>query len=142
MAPRKPTASLRNREVVERRLVIAILCVFAIAAAVLFTITTRASTAAESQVAINQSFGKVFEQQGQFRLLNGRFASWPELESQGARLPKNQVARAWTADASHWFLSIRDTNTGVVCDRTGEIFDEDPKERQPTCRDQNNTLAN
>jgi hypothetical protein len=143
MAPRKSTANSSNREALERRLVVTIVAVFMVAAGVLLTITTRASSsAAASQVAMTKAFGQVHEQQGQFRALNGRFASWPELEGQGARLPRNQVARAWTADASHWFLSIRDTNTGVVCDRTGELFDEDPEERKPTCRDKKNKLAN
>lgn len=143
MSPRNVSAASSNREALERRLVVTILGVFMVAAAVLLTITTRASSAAAaSQVAMTKAFGQVHEQQGQFRALNGRFASWPELEGRGARLPTHQVARAWTADASHWYLSIRDTNTGVICDRTGELFDEDPEERKPTCRDKKNRLTN
>ena len=49
-------------------------------------------------------------------------------------LGRRQAVLAWNADLSHWFLSIRDVDTGVICDRTGEIFDEDWTERLSACR--------
>jgi len=38
------------------------------------------------------------------------------------------------ATASHWFVAIRDMDTGMICERTGELFDESPDERTATCR--------
>jgi hypothetical protein len=30
-------------------------------------------------------------------------------------------------------MSVRDTSTGIVCSRTGELFDDSPLDRQPSC---------
>jgi hypothetical protein len=88
----------------------------------------------KSRSAMNATFGRVFEQQGSFRILNRRFATWPELAARGARVGPQQRVVSSNASASHWFLAVRDTTTGIICSRTGELFDESPTERPATCR--------
>ena len=63
----------------------------------------------------------------------GRFATWPELEARGVVLGENQEIEEWNADASHWFLSVRDRTTGIVCQRTGELFDASSGARRAAC---------
>lgn len=76
---------------------------------------------------------RVYEQQTAFRILNQRFATWPELEARGMALPTEQHVLASNASRSHWYMKLRDTSTGVVCSRTGELFDDSPFDRQPSC---------
>lgn len=86
-----------------------------------------------SQEAMTATLGQVFTQQTNFRMTNGRFATWPELERGGARLAPDQRVIGSNATTSHWFLSLRDIGTGIICSRTGELFDESPLERPATC---------
>ena len=91
--------------------------------------------ATTAKVGIETTFKRVHRQQLNFRVLNSRFATWNELAATGATLPPFQSVAASNADASHWFLSLRDRHTSVVCDQTGELFDESADERTPVCRD-------
>jgi hypothetical protein len=86
-----------------------------------------------SKQAMSATFVKVFELQGTYRLLNGRFATWRELEGRGARLTPEQRVVKSNATTSHWFLSLRDIDTGITCSRTGELFDDNPLNRSPSC---------
>lgn len=86
-----------------------------------------------SRTAITGTLSKVYEQQTAFRILNQRFATWPELEARGMALPEQQRVVASNASRSHWFMSVRDTSTGIVCSRTGELFDDSPFDRTPSC---------
>lgn len=86
-----------------------------------------------SQERLAAQFGPVREQQGRFRLINQRFATWTELTAQGATLEPSQRVVASNASSSHWFLSVQDTVTGITCSRTGELFDEGPDARKPSC---------
>lgn len=88
-----------------------------------------------SRTAITGTLTKVYEQQTAFRVLNQRFATWPELEARGMALPLQQRVEASNASRSHWFMSVRDTNTGIICSRTGELFDDSPLDRTPSCSD-------
>lgn len=88
-----------------------------------------------SRTAVAGTLTKVYEQQTAFRVLNQRFATWPELRARGMSLPEQQRVVASNASRSHWFMSVRDTNTGIVCSRTGELFDDSPYDRQPNCSD-------
>lgn len=89
-----------------------------------------------SRTAITGTLTKVYEQQTAFRVLNQRFATWPELEARGMTLPDQQRVVASNASRSHWFMAVRDTNTGIVCSRTGELFDDSPLDRLPSCSSQ------
>jgi hypothetical protein len=88
-----------------------------------------------SRTAIAGTLTAVYEQQTAFRLLNQRFATWPELKARGMALPEQQRVIASNASRSHWFMAVRDSNTGVVCSRTGELFDDSPFDRTPSCSD-------
>jgi len=94
----------------------------------------RSSQASRAREALGQTFARVHVRQTEFRALNGRFATWPELRERGMALEARQSVKDWNADASHWFISIRDLDTGVICDRTGELFDEASSERPAVCR--------
>ncbi|QJR34310.1 hypothetical protein [Gemmatimonas groenlandica] len=89
----------------------------------------------QSKDAVSGTLKAVHERQSTFRLLNQRFATWRELEARGMRLPTEQAVVKSNATASHWFVSVRDSATGVICDKTGELFDESPDERRPVCRE-------
>jgi len=86
-----------------------------------------------SRAAITTTLTNAYEQQAVFRVLNQRFATWPELSRRGMSLPVEQRVIASNASRSHWFMSVRDTNTGIVCSRTGELFDDSPFDRKPSC---------
>ena len=86
-----------------------------------------------SRTAVTGTLSKVYEQQTAFRILNRRFATWPELQERGMAMPELQRVVASNASRSHWFMSVRDTSTGIVCSRTGELFDDSPLDRQPSC---------
>jgi hypothetical protein len=86
-----------------------------------------------SRTAVSGTLSKVYEQQTAFRILNQRFATWPELKARGMTVPETQRVVAANASRSHWFMSVRDTSTGIICSRTGELFDDSPFDRQPSC---------
>jgi len=116
--------------------------VFTIAVCFLACISTLAAVrigdnmeVTKAKAGIETTFKEVHQQQQNFRALKSRFATWNELAATGATLPTSQGVAGSNADASHWYLSLRDQNTGVVCDRTGELFDESADERKPVCRD-------
>jgi len=88
-----------------------------------------------SVAAVTGTLATVHARQSTFRLLNQRFATWRELEARGMRLPVDQAVVQSNASASHWFVSLRDSATGVICDKTGELFDEGPNDHRPICRE-------
>ena len=90
--------------------------------------------------ALHGTLAAVFERQTEFRSAEARFATWEELSGRGVRLPRTQSVERSTASQSHWFLSLRDRQTGIVCDRIGELFD-DAGDRPPRCRDPQRAAA-
>jgi hypothetical protein len=86
-----------------------------------------------SRSALGGSLAAVHQRQTEFRILNRRFATWPELEARGLTLPPSQRVVKSNATASHWFVALRDGDTGMICSRTGELFDDGPLDRAPTC---------
>lgn len=129
-----PGRSLARKRL-ERRVLTVSLGALSIWALVLVGINISASTQqAEARVSIDKSFSRVHQKQREYRSQTGQFAAWPELAKRGERLPTAQSAIKWNADQSHWFLSIRDRDSGLICDRTGEIFDEEWSERVSVCR--------
>ena len=99
-------------------------------------LSVRATTMKTKSIeAVTSTLNTVYQQQATFRLLNERFASWTELERLGMRLPVDQAVVQTHTTPSHWFLSLRHTTTGVICSKTGELFDEGPNDHRPVCRD-------
>ena len=111
--------------------------IFTGAALVLMAMNVAASNRnSRAKAQIGETFVRMHSRQAEYRSINGRFATWPELEASGVAIGPRQSVVDSNADASHWFLSIRDRETGVVCDRTGELLDGPVPERQPVCREQ------
>lgn len=136
-APAGPTRETMRRVAAaerEKTLVTSLIVAFIFVALAIAVVQMRGSMQVDrSRQAMSTTFVKVFEMQGTYRLLHGRFATWRELEGRGARLAPNQRVVKSNASPSHWFLSLRDTSTGIICSRTGELFDDDPLNRTPSC---------
>lgn len=123
--------SQQDSQVVTSAIVALVFIVFAAAG-----LSVRATTTKTRSIeAVTGTLNTVHERQATFRLLNQRFAKWTELENLGMRLPVDQAVVKSNATTSHWFVSLRHTTTGVICSKTGELFDEDPKDHSPVCRD-------
>jgi len=93
----------------------------------------RSTRVQGAQYALGKSLTQVSTKQSEFRSMMGRFASWPELQDRGMTLEKQQSVTAWNADGSHWFMAVRDGQTGIVCQRTGEMFDNARTNRRTSC---------
>lgn len=124
------------REQRDRRIVMGLIAVFTIGALVLMSFNV-ANSARETRArqAIGRTFVRMHSRQSEYRSLYGRFATWPELRARGVALGPRQSVVDSNADASHWFLSIRDLETGITCDRTGELMDAGATARRPVCRE-------
>ena len=132
----KSSTSGDARAARDRGIVMGLLSVFAVGAMALIWVSVVDSLRkTRAKASMGQTFAVVHRRQSEFRTLFGRFATWPELTARGAKLEPSQKVNASNADASHWFISIRDQDAGVICDRTGELMDEDTSERAPACRD-------
>ncbi len=118
------------------QIVTSLIVAFVLVASVLASVRVRGSMrTTQSIAAVTGTLTAVHERQSTFRLLNQRFATWRELEARGMRLPAEQAVLKANATASHWFVSVRDRATGVICDKTGELFDQGPNDHRPVCRD-------
>jgi hypothetical protein len=136
-ATRAAVASRRERARVARseRLVVISLLAFGLAIVILGSMRVAGEVRAErAREAMTETFTRVGQRQDEFRRLNARFATLPELNARGFRLPSRHQVQRSSADPSHWFLSIRDRNTGMICDRIGELMDEPGAGRKPVCR--------
>lgn len=117
-------------------MVMTLVAVFAVGAVTLMSMNVAASAReTRSKEALGQTFTRVHSRQSEYRAIYGRFATWPELQTRGVAVGPRQSVVDSNADASHWFMSIRDLDTGVICDRTGELMDESADERRPVCRE-------
>lgn len=131
--PVPPTASV-TRAQRDNVLVTSLVVVFVLLTVVIAGLKVRGSmTADRSASAVTGTLTRVYEQQSAFRILNQRFATWPELRARGMTLPSEQRVVESNASRSHWFMSVRDTSTGIICSRTGELFDDSPLDRTPSC---------
>jgi hypothetical protein len=126
----RPIAREREDSVVVTSVIIVLLVGLVALGSIRLSSTMRAG---RSKSALTGTLGRVFVQQGTFRLLNRRFATWPELAERGATLGPRQRVIVSSASSSHWFLAVRDTTTGITCSRTGELFDDSPTSRAPNC---------
>lgn len=124
-------AAKQDRQIVSSLIVAFVLVVVAVA-----SMRVRGSMRlTTSKDAVTGTLTAVYEKQSTFRLLNQRFATWRELEARGVRLPDDQSIVKSNATEFHWFISVRDSATGVICDKTGELFDEGPDDHPAVCRD-------
>lgn len=137
-APARPRAVTKGAAKSEKdgQIVTSLIVAFVLVVLVVASIRVRGNMRlTKSKDAVAGTLKVVHERQSTFRLLNQRFATWRELEARGMRLPAEQSVVKSNATASHWFVSVRDSATGVICDKTGELFDEGPDEHRPVCRE-------
>jgi len=133
--PQKPGGSAGEAR--DRRVVMFLSGIFTAGALMLIAMNVAASNRnSRAKVKLGETFVRMHNRQAEYRSNNGRFATWPELQASGVALGPRQSVVDSNADASHWFLSIRDRQTGIICDRTGELLDGPAPERQPVCREQ------
>lgn len=128
------TDEATTREAQARGVVLGVVGVCAVLglAAVSFQVV-RSTRVQGSQFALDKSLSAVSDKQTEFRSMMGRFATWPELRDRGLQLEKQQSVTKWNADGSHWFMAVRDGQTGIVCQRTGEMFDNKRTNRRSSC---------
>ena len=125
----------RKRTESHERVIVTGLVAFGLAVSILGSMRVAGDVReARAREAMTGTFVRVHERQSEFRRVHSRFATYAELSAKGLRLPGRHQVRKSTASGSHWYLSIRDRNTGIICDRTGELTDETGRERPPVCR--------
>lgn len=125
----------RKATATHERAVVTAIIAFGFAAAVLGSVRVAGNVRqTRAKELMRGTFTRVDEQQVRFRQEYARFATWTELAKRGVRLPARQQVRDARSDESHWYLSLRDRSTGVVCDRIGELMDEPEGNRMPVCR--------
>ncbi|MBA3919145.1 MAG: hypothetical protein C0516_11240 [Gemmatimonas sp.] len=125
-------ASTRSRN--ESLLVTSLLATFTLLTVAVASVTVRGNMTVERRTsALTGTLAQVNDHQQTFRVLNRRFASWSELQAAGMKVPEGQRMVQSNSTASHWFVSLRDVETGVICSRTGELFDDGPNDRTPNC---------
>lgn len=133
-APRMQAAPLASRDQRDGLLVTSVVIAFVLVALAIGSIEVSGNMRVDrSRNALGGTLAVVYQRQTEFRILNQRFATWPELEARGVSLPPRQQVVKSNATASHWFVALRDGETGMVCSRTGELFDDSPLDRTPTC---------
>jgi hypothetical protein len=109
---------------------------FAMAMLVLLSLNVVTSSKhAAARESMGQTFAQVQSRQGEFRSVSGRFATWDELAARGVQLAPQHSVAASNADASHWFLSLRDNKTGLICDRLGDVLESVTARTTPVCRE-------
>lgn len=138
MSPPKQRARPARREIegLAERYVGALVGAFVVVMIGLLSLNVvTTSKHAAARETMGQTFAQVHSRQGEFRSQAGRFATWDELAARGARLDPQLTVAASNADASHWFLSLRDSETGLICDRLGDLMESFTANMTPKCRE-------
>lgn len=130
------TGSKQDRQYSERRFVLIISVAFlGLAVALSGMRMTTVRTSSRSIKALDATFEQVSGHQDEYRVANGRYATWPELAAQGEQLePELMVIRS-AATASHWYLRIFDSSSGIVCDKLHELYGGGGSGDRPACRE-------
>lgn len=132
--PAAPSTAMASREQRDNVFVTSIVVAFVFLTLAIAGVKVSSSMQHDrSRTAIAGTLTKAYEQQTAFRIINQRFATWPELEARGMSLLPEQQVLASRASRSHWFMQVRDEGTGIICSRTGELFDDSPFDRTPSC---------
>lgn len=119
----------------ERRLVGLLLAGLTLTIVLLVGFGTRASVARrDAQVRADRTFARAGLVQLEFHARRGRFAFWSELAAEGMRLPPSMRVDTSNATASHWYLRLRDSATGLLCDRVGQRSDRPGSTTDFACR--------
>jgi len=125
-----------NREQQDRRVVVSLVTAFVIVAVIGATYSIQGSFKTDdSKAALTQSLDAVSRRQVDFRVINQRFASWDELTGKGMSLPPSQRVVSSNTSGFHWYVSLKDIETGVICERLGGLMDPGGEERPTSCRE-------
>jgi hypothetical protein len=134
-APPRNATALSQRTARDHRVVVTLLLIAVLAVLVLAGITVRATVRRD---AVRQRVGGTMTRaslvQLEFHTRHRRFALWDELAERGMRLPSALEVEASTATPSHWYLRVRDVNSGLVCDRIGLLTDPPGQPMLPSCK--------
>lgn len=119
----------------DHRVVMSLLLVAVIAVLVLATISVRATMRHDAvRQRVGGSLNRASLVQMEFHTQHRRFALWDELTERGERLPSGLLVEASTATPSHWYLRVRDVESGTTCDRLGMLTDPPGEPITPTCK--------
>lgn len=133
--PDRPLNERAATAIAEQRVVLFLLSVLLLTVVVLLTFSVRATlTQRDVKGRAEGTFARAGLEQLEFHARRGRFALWSELQEEGVRLPSSMVVDTSNATASHWYLRVRDTATGLVCDRLGLRTDRPGRNPGLTCR--------
>ena len=135
-SPSAPSDAGRStRTTAETRVVILLLSLLLLAVVALSTFGVRATLAdRDARVRADRAFARAGLEQLEFHGRRGRFAFWEELAAEGMRLPSSLAVDTSNATPSHWYLRLRDTATGVLCDRIGQLSDRPGMASGMNCR--------
>ena len=90
----------------------------------------------KSRAAIGQSLEQVSRHQSSYRLVHGKFATWPELQARGEQIAAGLEVVRSNATTSHWYMQLLDRHSGLVCDRIHDLnaeWNEEPNAER--CRE-------
>ena len=134
--PSAPTDAGRSlRATAEQRVVLLLLALLLLVIVTLSTFGVRATLERrDARVRADRAFARAGLEQLEFHSRRGRFAFWEELAAEGMRLPEVMAVDTSNATASHWYLRLRDTTTGMLCDRIGQLSDRPGAASGMTCR--------
>lgn len=127
------TSSVRTQR--DHRVVVVLLLVALLIILVLASIGVRATMRHDAvRERVGSSLNRASLVQMEFHTRHRRFALWGELEERGLRLPTGLNVEASTATPSHWYLRVRDAESGTTCDRIGMLTDPPGRPITPACK--------
>lgn len=130
-----PSSTLRGRSERDHRVVSALLLVAAVVVIVLASVGVRATRRQDAvRQRVSGSLNRASLVQMEFHTRYRRFALWDELSEAGMRLPLGLSVETSSATSSHWYLRVRDVESGTTCDRVGMLTDPPGQPITPSCR--------
>lgn len=119
----------------DHRVVMALLLVAVIVVLILAAISVRATVRRDAgRQRVGGTLNRASLVQMEFHTRHRRFALWDELADGGMRLPSGMNVEASSATPSHWYLRLRDVESGTTCDRIGLLTDPPGRPVTPSCR--------
>jgi hypothetical protein len=130
-----PTAVHADRASAERRVVALLLAGLGVMVVLLASLSVRATVQrGDARSRAGGALARAGLAQREYHARQGRFAFWEELAADGLRLPAAMSVDASNATPSHWYLRLRDSTTGLLCDRVGVLTDPPGEVVPPSCR--------
>jgi hypothetical protein len=130
-----PNDASRMRTRRDHRVVMALLLVAVIVVLFLAAISVRATIRLGAvRERVGGTLNRASLVQMEFHTRHRRFALWDELEDGGLRLPSGMNVEASSATPSHWYLRLRDIESGTTCDRVGLLTDPPGRPVTPSCQ--------